>query len=360
MEIVCKQCNATYAIPDHKAPKKEATAKCKRCGGKIVVYPAAPAQKPVAAAPPPAAPAAAPAPATATAHDSALLEAYPQMAGFETTRYDLGQIMQPNKKGSYKTSLNKLKVKILSTIKTTLEDMLDEDEKVLRVAGGTAFYPIEIFLGNGALTMLYNRYAVVATDRRLVMVNTNHSMTKVRHYMYQIAYEDIKKIKRGLFRTSLSITRKNGKRRTYTGMKSAFTAELLEVINPRIDLQSTSAEPGGWLHNLCPACYCALDNRLASCASCQSTFKTPTGAAIRSLLLPGLGDLYLGHHFLGVLEMIGAGIVWMVALFLIAAGGVEGVTMAGILLLFYNGLDALLTLHMGKKGYILAQSKITK
>lgn len=62
----------------------------------------------------------------------------------------------------------------------------------------------------------------------------DHRMTGTRHYLFQLAYGEIKKISRGLFRTSLSLARKKGPRRLFTSMKMAFTAEMHAFIAPRL------------------------------------------------------------------------------------------------------------------------------
>jgi hypothetical protein len=45
--------------------------------------------------------------------------------------------------------------------------MLRKDEVVLRVAAGTAFYPVEIFFGNRWLTMLFNRFGKPGRNLRI-------------------------------------------------------------------------------------------------------------------------------------------------------------------------------------------------
>ena len=77
-------------------------------------------------------------------------------------------------------------------------------------------------------------------------------------------------------------------------------------------------------------------------------------AFLRSLLLPGLGDIYLGHKLLGVLELLGSMLVWAVVIFSVLGGSQESLIVALFLLVFYNGFDSLLTRHMAKKGYMLA------
>ena len=351
MDIVCRHCNATYTIADHKIPAQKASARCKRCGNRIVITP------PAATEPPPPAPARGPAkpePIGPTRrHEEGVIDAFPELTNFSPASYALCEILKPNRKGSYRTRLNKLKVKILTASKPKLDRLVKADEQVMRIAAGTAYYPVEIFFGNGFLTMLYNRYAVVATNRRLVMVNTNHRMTRAGHYVFQMAYGEIRKVSCGLFRTCLDLKRKKGKRRIFNSMKMAFTAELRDFIKPRMTSEKTTPQGDGLSENLCPACYTGLPAKLSQCPACQAAFKTPRKASLRSLLLPGWGDWYLGHRFLGGLELLGSLIVWSIVLSLMAEGGLENTAVAAVLLVFYNGFDALLTRHMARKGYML-------
>jgi DNA-directed RNA polymerase subunit RPC12/RpoP len=353
MDIICKQCNTTSSIPAPKLPKENAGITCKRCGYKIIIH-AAGAEKarPPQAHTPPPAPSKVP---VAQHHGKDVLNVFPEMSDFDGSHYDLDELLKPNHKGRYNTGFNKYKVKILATVKPTLDRLLGADELVMHVAGGTAYYPIEIFMGNGILTMLYNRYALVATNRRLVMINTNTRMTRTSHLLFQMTYDEIKKVSRGLFRTSLVLTPKNGNRRTFTSMKRAFTKELHDFIKSRMDPLKTMAAEAESKPHLCPACFSPLTAKLVQCPSCQTGFKTTTAAALRSLILPGLGDLYLGHRFLGCCELLGALLVWFFALGMFMTGSVPIIAMAAVLLLFFNGFDALLTFHMAKKGYLPAK-----
>ncbi len=352
MDIICTYCNATYTIPDHKLPPKKSAAKCKRCGNRIIIEPpsagiqpdpvvAYPLRRSHRQAPP------------IPQHDRDMIDAFPEITDYAPGRYAMSEILKPNRKGSYRTRLNKLKLKILTVVKPTLDQLLKNDEKVMRIAAGTAYYPIEILFGNGIFTMLYNRYAVVATDRRLVMVNTNHRMTKTSHYLFQMAYDEIKKVSRGLFRTSLILTRKKGQRRIFTSMKMAFSAELRDFIKPHMTAAKEMPSGDGVGEHLCPSCYAGLPAKLDQCTVCHAAFKTAKSAALRSLLLPGWGDWYLGHRFLGCCELIGSLIVWSIVLGMLAEGGAANVGIAIFILAFTNGFDALLTRHMARKGYML-------
>jgi len=239
MQIVCKQCNATYTFSENKLPKdKTATAQCKQCGYKIIINPDASSSKPPAAAFTSAPQSAQTQPVSALNRE--ILSVFPDLASY--AHYNLPEIFSADKKGRYKHRGNQIKAKILIAVQPTLTRILRPNEQILRVAAGTAYHPIEILFGNGILTMLYNRYAIIATDQRLVMINTNHRITTARHYLFQMPYDEIRKISRGLFRTSLTLTPKTGKRRTFTSMKASLSAELADCIKPRLNPQRSSGE----------------------------------------------------------------------------------------------------------------------
>jgi hypothetical protein len=175
-------------------------------------------------------------------------------------------------------------------------------------------------------------------------------MTKPAHYLIQIRYEEIKKVRRGLFRTNIVLDRKKGKRRVFTGMKSYLSAELQRFFEGKIDPNASLNDDAPLREHICPACFEPLPAKLESCNKCMAAFKTPKKAMLRSLVLPGWGDIYLGHRVLGFLELIGALMVWFIVIALFADGAIA----TGVFfLVFCNGLDALLTLHMARKGYIL-------
>jgi hypothetical protein len=57
---------------------------------------------------------------------------------------------------------------------------------------------------------------------------------------------------------------------------------------------------------------------------------------------------------LGLLELTGSLMVWAFVVLLLASGAFFT---GAFLLLFCNGMDALLTLHMARKGYILEKHR---
>ena len=374
MKIICTHCKATYSIPESRIPDRKVSFKCKRCGQRLVVEPMAAIrrnptpqteprrrrpearQAPPAASAPPAAPAAPAAPAQ-PAHGSVIAADFPEITAFAPEKYDLDHLLLVNKKGSYKTRLNKLKLKLLGAVQKTVDRLLDRDEQVMHIAAATAYYPAELIFGNGWMTILYNRYIIVATNKRLVAVNTNYKMNRPTHYLFQFPYNEIKKISRGLFGTSLTLTRKKGKRRTFTTISRALSAELKTFIESRIDPAAELEADAQSRDNLCPACFAPLAGQLSSCPKCHAVFKSPGKAALRSLLLPGWGDIYLGHRFLGFMELLGSLSIWVFCTILLLSSDPAALSIGLAILLVYNGMDCLLSLHMGRKGYILEKSR---
>ena len=355
MNVVCPQCNATYRFPESRVPDRKAFFSCKRCGRRVTIEPPGLQARPEAPRNLPAAAAQTPA-----GHGSALVGAFPEVTAFASEKYALDQLLLPDKKGRYNNRLNKLKLKLLAAVQGTMDRLLDPDEQVVHLAGATAYYPAEMIFGNGWLTLLYNRYIVVCTNKRLVAVNTDYKMTKPTHYLFQFPFNEIKKVSRGLFGSRLMLTRKKGKRRIFNGIKGALTAEMKRYIDARIDPSLALADDAAPVENLCPSCFAPLGGGLSTCPKCHALFKSPRKAALRSLALPGWGDVYLGHRFLGFCEMIGSLIVLGVACSLLLSGKTEDLIIGVVILLFYNGMDGLLTLHMGKKGYSLEKGQPRK
>ena len=302
MKIICPQCNTAYNIPDGKIPQKGAVASCKKCGNKIVISPPAITQ-PTPEADASAAPAYEQPPSSSketeesTAHP--LFLDYPELQGFSREIFALEEILSPDKKGGYKNRKNTNTVKILRAVHNIVEKIHKDGEKVMRIGAGTAYYPVELILGNGILTMIYNKYALICTNRRLLLININYRCNRPTHYLFQVPYEEIDKVKRGLLGTSLIIRRVRGKRRIFSGVKRFISRELRDFIVKVKDSVTPVEQPKELLEDLCPSCFATLKKGLSQCPYCQADFKEPKKAFIRSLLLPGLGDIYLGHRALG-------------------------------------------------------------
>jgi predicted Zn finger-like uncharacterized protein len=350
--IVCPYCNSIYKMPESKIPAKGATAICKKCGGRIVIE--GPQKSvPVVASEPPATPKQSHVPDGERAgfpSDPALLEDYPDLQDLASPRLDYGEIFKPKKNGRYKSGLNKYKLKVLKSVQGILETLLNEEERVLRIGSGTAYYPAEIFFGNGFLTTMYNRYAILGTNQRAILVNIDHRMKRTTNYLFQLPYHDLKKVALSSLFGRITFKMMKGKKRIFTGIKRAAARELSLFLKERKEDSAGASSSGEALENLCPSCFAPLGPGLIKCTRCERKFKAANKAMFRSLLLPGLGDLYLGQRFLGILELLGSVLVWAFVIRNLLGGHYAIL----LLLVVFHGIDGLLTRHMAKKGYMLA------
>ena len=360
MQIVCPTCNATYNIRSDDLPERKATAKCKKCGGKLIIEP--PEASHVQAAPLPTEtsephpPSRALVSKTAERDKLAILQAYPELQGLKPAKFDLGEILPPNNKGEYRHRKNTFKLKVLQAAHHILEKALKDGEKVVRIAKGVAYYPAEIFFGNGFFTMLYNHYAIVCTNQRLLLININSRMNRPMHYIFQVPYENIKKVRHSFLSRTLLLYRHKGKRRTFRAVKGYMAKELRQFIDEKKRSMPAVELAEGPLENLCPACFVPLEKGLVECPECKNHFKEPKKALLKSLVLPGWGDMYLGHRALGLLELSGSVFVWVIIASMLFAGEPGSLVAVVFLLMFYNGSDGLFTYHMARKGYMLART----
>ena len=102
--------------------------------------------------------------------------------------------------------------------------------------------------------------------------------------------------------------------------------------------------------NLCPECYQPVGPKQYTCPNCGDEFIKPSKPALMSLCLPCLGDFYMGHRFLGLMELFGYIVLWIVWIALLSEEGPSALPIIAIVLLVEHGVDALLTLHIAKKG----------
>lgn len=340
MKITCSKCFAEYNLPPEKIPTTKKNATCTKCGSQMIIDPAS---------------------STKSDTDKSILIQFPELTVPAYSKCNLTEILAPNKKGGYKTGRNRFKVKILKAVGHLLNKVLVQDEQVLRVAQGVAYYPAEILFGNGILTMMSNYYAILVTNRRLVFININSRTTKPTNYIMQLPYANIKKASFGTIFSRMILKSVTGKNRTFTYMKRYLVKELKEFILNKITTVKTTSKGEVQPENICPACFLPTAAVNNTCPYCEAKFKTPLGGFVRSLILPGWGDIYLGHKGLGTFELLGSFVVWGVVIVLVAGSLKSGqnadltanLIIAAVVLLFYNVSDAIFTYFMGKKGYIL-------
>ena len=89
------------------------------------------------------------------------------------------------------------------------------------------------------------------------------------------------------------------------------------------------------------------------CPECGERFVKPGKAALLSLLVPCLGDFYLGHWLMGACELLGLGFVWLLAVSSLLADGIAVLPAVVMMFAIYYGLDVALTYRLASKGVLL-------
>ena len=244
------------------------------------------------------------------------------------------------KKGFGSKRANVTRIKATTHLEPALKAMLGPDEVIQFVSVGVVNLPIEAAV-IGAMSYLINRCALVATDRRVLIFHTDGNF-KPKSFVNQINYTAIKKVKKGFFGNFLEIASPKMKR-GFTGLPRTDVSALKEII-------PVTATPKGSFEFVCPACFVPSQTLSQVCSHCQTPFKSPNVAAVRSLVLPGLGDWYLGHRFFAALEMVGALFVWAVNIFLLLVIGLTALPIVIAILVIFNAFDAIVTYFQAKKG----------
>ena len=239
------------------------------------------------------------------------------------------------------------KFKLLQRISPKVRKLLRDGEKVRYLARGTRYSWLESFLGGVAIGFL-NRRALIVTNQRIVLLQIS-SRLRPKELVEQIRYSVIDRLSRTLFGNT-RIRFATGERITLANVARAdrrFLVRLIEFTRSKME-----PEAGG-LEDLCSYCYQPVDHRPPSCPHCGGSFKSPRKAALLSLLFPGIGDWYLGHHVFAAVEIAVVSIAWMWLLgpllrSLPTAG--EVVTACSIFFVFFHGSDALVTRHIAGMG----------
>jgi hypothetical protein len=286
-------------------------------------------------------------------------------------RFD--QIFQGGE-GFFARRLAKQRFQLLSRLEGDIGRMLEPGERVEYVSWATEYSALEAYF-MGLWHYLLNRRAVLLTDRRILLLQID-SRRRLRELKFQIRYEAI----RGFSRRTLgylSLELRNGQKVALTGLpradRKAIRARIEERLRDGTKIQAHAH--GAGKQNLCPHCFRSVHGLPERCANCAGTFKSGARAGWLSLALPGLGDLYLGHHALGVLEVLGALLLWGILLSNSlghSLGGAETAAAAaatpaplaavalgvGAVFVTVHGVDSWITRRTGLKGLYPASKGI--
>ena len=245
---------------------------------------------------------------------------------------------------------NRKRIELLTKVAPVLAGVLQAGETVQFVTRGSVNLWWEMVC-MGVWAQVINGTAIVCTNLRLLLIHTHRDMPK--SYINQIPRAAVKKVTSGLGSMTVKLGSGTIAFAAVPGADKKILAQRIPV-NPRAS---------GGKEFLCPKCYAVYKTHITQCRQCWVAFKSPAVAARRSALLPGLGDYYLGHRGLALLEMFGSLTVWLVVLVLMVdafqgADPVLNLVIALGMLVVTHGVDAALTHAQGRKGLIAMDDRL--
>lgn len=261
----------------------------------------------------------------------------------------------PNE-GFWSRRASQKRLALLKKLDESLRAMLRPGERVLFLTQGIAYSFWESYFFG--LPMYYlNRRALALTNERILLLQID-SRRRARQLRSQIRLGAITEFRRtGLGNTSLRLT--SGKRYVFVYLPRRDWKHLSSLLSAT---KSQQAAVVADLEQLCPFCLAVVEHHPTACPACHGALKSWVKAGRLSMLFPGLGDIYLGHSRLAVLEMLVAGLFWLNFVLGILypdprapAGGMDIGATAVFGLLLVHGGDALTTFHIAKKGHYPAQ-----
>jgi hypothetical protein len=259
--------------------------------------------------------------------------------------------------GFFARRRSKKRFKLLRAIDGKVRQILRPDERVFFATTGTTLSLSEQFFV-GWMAMYLNRRALVFTTERILLLQVD------RHFrphglvsqMPLPAIASVKSTLSGACRVKLL-------NHEVVKFQSVPTADRKLVTDLLGDLtQGTNApfarELG--MQHLCPHCFAVVPGQPPACPKCGGGFKSIKKATVLSLILPGMGDWYLGHRAFAAMEMIGSAFLWLALVVLplltMNLPESEPVTTedwitAAVILGFGHAMDAWMTRHFAQKGH---------
>lgn len=276
----------------------------------------------------------------------------------DLVQYDL-DAMFPKRKGFGARGAVRSKLKLLKNLVPDLVTVLLDGERLVYVARGYVVNWVEQLFGGGTLAYYANITCVVLTDRRILLVNSSGA-GKQKHYRNQIMYSEIADAKMKSFMSGATTLKfKDGKSLTIGGFRGKDRKQMqiyIPELIARMPAETPRVEKS--VQYLCPRCPAIYIEQVKECSRCGTAFKSAEKAAKMSLFLPGLGDMYLGHRSLGLMELLGSLVQWFILVFAVrdalsgTEGGVSFLMVWLVIMLITNVIDYFLTRSMGRKGLI--------
>jgi hypothetical protein len=353
MIFTCPHCQKQHRLPDEVTLPPNAAAHCKKCGRRFSLNNEPPsslmpdresgsepgAEKPAAG--------------SGNESSAVVLDTFPELRGLSADKFLLDEIFTSDHGKAYQDATNRLLTRVLvATAPLLSENLLQKTEQVKRIASGIAYFPFEIPYANGLLTWPLNYYALVATNRRLIFINLDYHLSHPTRYVFQVRYDNISRISTGFYGTSLIVATPDGRRWDFTTINRCLATDLAKFIRGRMAQPEDDGLGDQPSSQFCPSCYRTVPEDLTSCPHCLVSYKSAAIAIRKSLLLPGTGNFYLANQNLGIVEILGYLLTWLMTIILVIIGIPGGIFSGGLLVLAYHCLSAFMAGQMAGKGYL--------
>lgn len=211
----------------------------------------------------------------------------------------------------------------------------------------------QYFMGLWAIAI--NRTLFLFTNYRVVLVQSD-SKGRAKTAMWQIPYQRLAKYGSGLYVGSTSFKTNDGRTFKFAGIPRADRKRLRAYVSAQVERAAAGeAEFPGFTGRdaLCPTCGTPVPPKARACAECGEEFINPIRPALMSLVVPGLGDLYLGHRGMALFELAGFALLLLIVGAMISASSTAAdVAGALVLLAVANLFDGAITLHVARKAVI--------
>lgn len=250
----------------------------------------------------------------------------------------------------------KQRLKLLKAVDFKVRHILERGEKVYFVTSGTTVSMGERFFV-GWIAYYLNLRALVFTSRRILLLHID-ARQKPMDLVSQLPYANIASVK-STWSGMCAIKLLNRITFNFQHIPSQDRKFLVEFLADIVHLTNAPFEHNRGIEHLCPHCYTFIPDFPSSCPSCKGEFKSARKAGLLSLLFPGLGDFYLGHRWIGALELLGGAALWAGVVILplldrsspsARAIDAEFWMTAVAVILIAHGIDSMMTHHFAKKG----------
>lgn len=257
--------------------------------------------------------------------------------------------------GFFRRRLAKRKLRVLKASDAAVRQLLRPGEEVFFLTDGirTSLFE-QFFIGWAAY--FYNYMAFAFTNQRVIFIHLK-GRKKRGAYLGQLEYDHLRKITVSML-GSFILKLTNGSAVVFGSVPRSDGKYLKNFLNSTIEGQAVLEKGAVGIEHLCPRCFSSQTVGPKMCPSCGLALKTPRKAALLSLLMPGLGDIYLGSQTLGSLELAGMLFLWFTvgqatySSIQEGADVVQAMTFPILFFLFLHPIDALKAHHMGKKGLL--------